>query len=917
MSAPEPSIVERILSQPTRLSIDQTEAVLSKARYNRVIAGAGAGKTETLTRRIAYLALADDVPPSSIVAFTFTERAARSMKSRIYQRVTELKPSKLNALGEMYVGTIHAYAKRILDDHFRYGNYSVLDENQEMAFLMRHGWDLNLRDYHPNYSESCRIFSRTVSMVWDEMLSRRTLEERVPAFYDRLVRYESLLDRHKLLTFGRMILLAVLRLREAPDALSYVKHLIVDEYQDINRAQEELIGLVGSHGEIFVVGDPRQSIYQWRGSDERFFESFSERFKEARNVTIRENRRSSKRIVANANKFAGTFQRTYEPMQPTQPVEGLIGTVCHASPVFEAKWIADQIEDLVGNRGLKYSDIGILTRSVSLAAGPLVDELKARRIPYIVGGKVGLFKRDEAKAMGCIFSWFCENGFWVEDPWKWNEKITGDALLEAALQFWRAAYHHTFSPDAETKLRKIKADLNSTRSSYRNFTAIYHDVLAVLGFRELDHENPNDAALMANLGRFHNLLTDYETANRIGGRTPHWKHDLGNVCWFMISYAIQAYEEQPSDNIRGINAVQMMTIHQAKGLEWPIVILFSTVKNRFPPRSLGSTQVWCNIPRDMFDAERYEGSEEDERRLFYVAITRARDALVISYFAQENGQVKRSPFIEDIDLRLATRLQPVALPSMQIGPAQISDEMLTFSASEITAYTRCPYMYLLREVYGYQPQLNEAIGYGKGVHFCLRRAVELVKRDGQTPIMAAATAIDKDFYMPFAGGQVLENYKRGAREAVMLYARNHAVALGESSEAEYRIEFPIHNATVMGRIDVLENKEVRDYKTSHDYVQSDEVAMQIRIYAAGLRKLGRQIEKGSVAYLSSENVNIETIDVGEPAVECAVQEAERVVKSIIDGRFTPKLGTGCQKCDQGPICRWRSRTTQNAQPPGM
>ena len=144
--------VERILSQPTRLSIDQTEAVLSKARYNRVIAGAGAGKTETLTRRIAYLALADDVPPSSIVAFTFTERAARSMKSRIYQRVTELKPSKLNALGEMYVGTIHAYAKRVLDDHFRYGNYSVLDENQEMAFLMRHGWDLNLRDYHPNYS---------------------------------------------------------------------------------------------------------------------------------------------------------------------------------------------------------------------------------------------------------------------------------------------------------------------------------------------------------------------------------------------------------------------------------------------------------------------------------------------------------------------------------------------------------------------------------------------------------------------------------------------------------------------------------------------------------------------------------------------------------------------------------------------
>jgi len=904
--------VERILSQPTRLSIDQTEAVLSKARYNRVIAGAGAGKTETLTRRIAYLALADEVPPSSIVAFTFTERAARSMKSRIYQRVTVLKPSKLNVLGEMYIGTIHAYAKRILDDHFRYGNYSVLDENQEMAFLMRHGWDLNLRDYQPKYSESCRIFSRTVNMVWDEMLSRKTLEERVPGFFDRLVRYENLLDRHKLLTFGRMILLAVLRLKEAPDTLSYVKHLIVDEYQDINQAQEELISLVGSHGEIFVVGDPRQSIYQWRGSDERFFESFSERFKEARNVTIRENRRSSKKIVTNANKFAGTFQRKYEPMQPTKPEEGLIGTVCHSNSAYEANWIANQVEDLVAKRGLKYSDIGLLTRSVSLAAGPLVDEFKARRIPYIVGGKVGLFKRDEAKAVGCIFSWFCEDGFWVEDSWKWNEKIIDDDLLEAALDFWRAAYHHIVPVDAETKLRKIKGGLNSTPSSYRNFTAIYHDVLVVLGFKELDHEDPNDAALMANLGRFHNLLTDYETANRIGGRTPHWKEDLRNLCWFINSYASQAYEEQPSDNIRDINAVQIMTIHQAKGLEWPIVILFSAVKNRFPPRSVGRKQTWCNIPRDMFDAERYEGSEEDERRLFYVAITRARDALLISYFAQQNGQVKRSPFIEDIDLGLATRLQPVALPIMQIGPAQISDEMRTFSASEITAYTRCPYMYLLREVYGYQPQLNEAIGYGKGVHFCLRRAVELVKRDGQNPITAATTAIDKDFYMPYAGGQVLENYKRGAREAVILYARNHAVDLGESSEAEYRIEFLIHNATVMGRIDVLENKEVRDYKTSHDYVEPNEVAMQIRIYAAGLRKLGRQIDKGSVAYLSSENVNIEAIDVSEPTVEYTVQEAEKVVKSIIDGSYTPKPGTSCQKCDQGPICRWRHRLANDA-----
>jgi DNA helicase-2/ATP-dependent DNA helicase PcrA len=236
--------------------------------------------------------------------------------------------------------------------------------------------------------------------------------------------------------------------------------------------------------------------------------------------------------------------------------------------------------------------------------------------------------------------------------------------------------------------------------------------------------------------------------------------------------------------------------------------------------------------------------------------------------------------------------------------------MLTFSASEITAYQRCPYMYLLREIYGYQPQLTEAIGYGKSVHFCLRTAVEIVKTGRQNPVDAAATAIEKEFFMPFAGGQVLENYKKGAKETIMLYARNHSADLTQSSEAEYRIEFPIHDATVMGRIDVLENKEVRDYKTTHDFIQSDEAAMQVKIYAAGLRRLGKQIEKGSVAYLSTENASIVPIDVSETAVEDAVREAENVVKSIIDRSFGPRLGTGCQTCDQGPICRWKGAVTR-------
>ena len=118
------SVVEKILATPKRLSEDQRKAVLSESRYNRIIAGAGAGKTETLTRRIAYLLAVKEVPPAAIVAFTFTEKAAQSMKSRVYQRVGEISGEKATVnLGEMYIGTIHAYAKRVLEDYFRFGNY--------------------------------------------------------------------------------------------------------------------------------------------------------------------------------------------------------------------------------------------------------------------------------------------------------------------------------------------------------------------------------------------------------------------------------------------------------------------------------------------------------------------------------------------------------------------------------------------------------------------------------------------------------------------------------------------------------------------------------------------------------------------------------------------------------------------------
>ena len=191
-----------------------------------------------------------------------------------------------------------------------------------------------------------------------------------------------LLEENKLLTFATMISKAVEHLRENPETLEHVKYLIVDEFQDINQAQNEFIQLIAGDGGIFVVGDPRQSIYQWRGSDQRFFDVFTQTYKGTQSVSTNENWRSGKRIVLNANRFSESFTGLQvDHMDSTRVEEGYVGYAKLNNNYDEANWIADQIQNLVSGDKMAHSDIGILTRSVSTAAGLLIDEFKRRNIP--------------------------------------------------------------------------------------------------------------------------------------------------------------------------------------------------------------------------------------------------------------------------------------------------------------------------------------------------------------------------------------------------------------------------------------------------------------------------------------------------------------------------------------------------------
>jgi DNA helicase-2/ATP-dependent DNA helicase PcrA len=282
-----------ILNEPYPLLDSQKEAVLPDSQYVRLVAGAGAGKTETLTLRILYLLFEKHFSPGSIVAFTFTEKAAASMKIRIFKRVLGLGAVEIyNQLGDMYFGTIHGFCNRILEEQFGYGSWEVLDENQEMSLLIAISDRIGLT-IGRNTTDRASIFKQSLSMMYNDLLSQDDIERQAPEFFASVKAYKEYLDRFHLLSFDRMITLALNHLYANPDVTRSIRHLIVDEYQDINPAQEALIRTMG-HSNIFVVGDPRQTIFQWRGSDEGCFQRFATFYPGVRDIMLPENRRSGR-----------------------------------------------------------------------------------------------------------------------------------------------------------------------------------------------------------------------------------------------------------------------------------------------------------------------------------------------------------------------------------------------------------------------------------------------------------------------------------------------------------------------------------------------------------------------------------------------------------------------------------------------
>lgn len=908
------------------LSTAQSAVVNHRGSDLQVIACAGSGKTESIARRVAAL-IDEGEAPDSIVAFTFTERAAAELKDRIIRRVADVKGKEFrDRLGPMFVGTIHAYCFRILQDHVpKFGNYDVLDENRHAGFLSREFWRLGLSKLKARHWAPIRDFATTVDVIANEFIPPNALAG--TALGQCYAAYRQSLNRHHFLTFSQIITCALEALedRDVRDRVrAPLRHLLVDEYQDINPAQERLIELLAAAPvQLTVVGDDDQSIYQWRGSDVRNILTFKKRRTGAKSVDLDTNRRSRQAIVEAADRFAQKIpnrlaksMKGHRPPAATQVVPWSAAT-----DETEAETIADTILRLKA-LGYQYRDIAVLYRSVRTAAPPLIEALRARDIPYTAGGRTGLFLQPEVAFIAEIYAWFVD-GDWRDEPWGEFRRADITRILAGLCAVFA---------DGDTK---VVAPLKQYLQDWRDFmlrgvrpvnlVGDYYRLLHELGVHHTDLGQPAGSARMGALARFSEVLADFEHVHRRGrqvekdgdlafeageDRGRNYFRALHN---YLLHYARDAYEEFEGEPSVDLDAVDILTVHQAKGLEWPVVFLPSLTQGRFPSKMAGKAQDWM-LPEDVFPREvrqRYEGGDEEERRLFYVAMTRARDVLYLSRFERKKNRFQPSEYFVEV----AGTIPPVAtdlpLPGPPSGDVPREAASLDVSFSDLASFEECGFRYRLSSVLGFQTQIAPELGYGRAIHHVLRQLAETVRDTGEVPDRDDLNRLtDEEFFVPFASPQAWKTMRKAASRLVNAYVDDYSADLQRVWAVERPFALHLDDGIVSGRADVILDREdgrvgslaIVDYKVASDDLRSPRYEEQLQIYSLAGRGEGLTVEAAYLHELkdgSRANVNIST-----DATSSALASVKANLNQLRQARFVPtSQKERCEPCEYRLICR--------------
>lgn len=598
------------------LNDKQREAAMYTEGALLILAGAGSGKTSTMTRRIAYLVDEKGVSPYNILAVTFTNKAAREME----ERVEEI----LGSNSRMWIMTFHAACLRMLrmdGDRLGYTNsfavYDPVDQKSIVKNLLKE-YEIDEKKFTPN-----SILSN-ISKAKEQEIGPREFEENAGDFRDETVAkvyrgYERILSRNNAMDFDDLILNAVRLLKENPDVLEKYqerfRYIMVDEYQDTNQLQYKLISLLAKkYGNICVVGDDDQCIYQWRGADIRNILNFEKEFPKAKVVKLEQNYRSTANILEAAHSVISNNKQRKRKKLWTDASQGeKIQYHRLESDYREAGYIAQEIGYMV-QQGENYRDFAILYRTNAQSRN-FEDSLAQRRIPYRVIGGLRYYDRMEIKDMiaymRLVANPMDDIAFdrVVNSPKRGIGKATMDKIKSVANYCGKSIFQYVESEAiADTLSGKASRGMNEFLEIIREYSEekenlrvsdIYEGLLIKSGYlKALEDQRTAEAdGRIENLMEFKSVIYEFENRDS--------KLELDE---FLEKLALLSDVDNHDSEA---NAVTLMTMHSAKGLEFPYVFMPGMEDGLFPS--------WRS--RDSIS------QMEEERRLCYVGMTRAKRRL--------------------------------------------------------------------------------------------------------------------------------------------------------------------------------------------------------------------------------------------------------------------------------------------------
>ncbi len=649
------------------LNKEQREAVLHIDGPIVVVAGAGTGKTRTIVYRTANL-IESGIPPPSILAITFTNKAAREMRERISAMIGREK------CGEMTISTIHSLCVRILRQEIstlgREPSFTICDSSDQAAIVRRALRDNN---FNPEQHDPRNFLSR-ISAVKSIFPPVDELSFNDPVFAIIYKAYQTHLEKNNLLDFDDLLSFAARALEDKKICLKWsekYRYVMVDEFQDVNDIQYYIVRrLVSAHKNIYVVGDDDQSIYGWRGAVVDNILNFEHIFTGAKIVKLERNYRCTGNILRAATEvIANNSQRRPKTLWTEAAPGDPITIIEVENESIEADAVVSRImaEHTTSNRN--YGDFAILYRT-NAQSRPFEEKLMALGMRYIMVGGTKFYERKEVKDMNSYFrvahNHEDEEALLriINFPPRGIGKTTKDKLLATAVArgvplldvLREASTGDTVSRKAADGIRSLLAILDNIKASSEGprLANAARELVAALDIKnvlENTNSDKNEAARrFENVEEWVNAVTDYclsDTAPSLAG--------------FMEHVTLSTDERELDTELRE-DAVTLMTVHSAKGLEFKYVFIAGVEQNNFPhERSIA------------------EGGIEEERRLFYVAMTRARKKLFLTFARNrrrmgESFHRRQSMFIAEIPDSTVTWEGNAEMAAAQEIASQMAEE---------------------------------------------------------------------------------------------------------------------------------------------------------------------------------------------------------------------------------------------------